>query len=101
MTLLEALKAKVQWPLGDNAFIAALTDRSLTYTDTYTGISEAFELAQADCLKSAATGPNVSEGGYSISSADRKLMLNMADTIYNKYGYATSAGPTAKFIQPF
>jgi len=98
MTNLEAIKGKLGYPLSDNAFILALDDRGLTSTDTYAK-GQAFDLAYADAITTLITTPNVSEGGYSISLADKKNLIKLANGIYTKYGVASSLKPTAKFVQ--
>ena len=101
MTILDAIKADVSYPLSDNAFELALIKRGLTSADTVTAIitaSEEYELAVADCLMSAATSPDVKEGGYSVSMSDKKNIIARANGIYSKYGISSSLKPTAKFV---
>ncbi len=101
MTFLEAIKGKLSYPLSDNAFILALTDRGLTYTDTYAK-GESFDLAYADTIFTLITSPNVTEGGYSISLSDKKTLLDLANGIYTKYGEPISSlKKTATFVQRF
>jgi hypothetical protein len=101
MTYLEAIKGKLSYPLSDNAFILALTDRGLTYTDTYAK-GQAFELAYADTVITLVTSPNVSEGGYSINQSDKKTLLELANGIFTKYGEPISSlKKTATFVQRF
>ena len=95
MTVLDAIKATVAgYPLSNNAFNLALTDRGLSGTDLYTGTSRALELAKADIFMVLATSANVSEGGFSVSIPDRKVFLSRATAIYNRYGEETSGGDT-------
>ena len=101
MTNLEAIKAKLNYPLSDNAFTLALLDRGLTATDTY-ATGQSFDLAYADTITTLVTAPNVSEGGYSVSLSDKKTLLDLANGIYKKYGEPTrSLKPTAIFVQRF
>lgn len=86
MTNLEAIKAAVNYPIEDNQAELALTDHSLTTTDTYTVLTQAFDLAKADILFMLASSGSISEGGYSISMTDKTAMLNVARGIYVKYG---------------
>ena len=100
MTYLEAIRAKLSYPLSDNAFILALTDRGLTSTDTYTA-GESFDLTYADTIVMLLTTPNISEGGYSISLTDKTALIKLASDIFTKYGEAnplSSLKPTAKFV---
>ena len=101
MTYLEAIKGKLSFPLSDNAFILALTDRGLTYTDTY-ATSQSFDLAYADTIITLITTPDVTEGGYSIRSSDKKALLDLANGIYVKHGEPVSSlKKTATFVQRF
>ena len=101
MTYLEAIKAKLNYPLSDNTFILSLTDRGLVYTDNYVKC-QSFDLAYADTITTLVTAPNVSEGSYSICLSDKKALSELADGIYTKYGEAVrSLKKTAKFVQPF
>ena len=101
MTYLEAIKGKLNYPLSDNAFILALTDRGLVQTDTYAK-SQAFELAYADAITTLVTSPNVSEGSYSVSLSNKEMLLSLANGIYTKYGEPVSSlKKTATFVNLF
>lgn len=98
MTYLEAIKAKLNYPLSENAFILALTDRGLTSTGTYV-TGESFDLAYVDSIMMLVTSPNVSEGGYSVSLSDKKTLLDLANGIYTKHGEPIrSLKPIARFV---
>lgn len=100
MTNLEAIKGKVGYPLSDNAFILALTDRTLVSTDTYSvGNKQQLELAQADLIYTLVSSPSITEGGYSVSLLDKKSLITLANGIYTKYGQSSPLKPTAKFVQ--
>lgn len=99
MTNIEALKAKVGYPLSDNSLKLALTDRGLTDSETYsTANKKALELAYADCLMTLMSSPNVSEGGYSISLSEKATIKSIATGIYQKWGISDHSAPTARFI---
>ncbi len=98
MTYLEAIKAKLDYPLSDNAFIVALEDRGLTSTDAYVK-GEAFDLAHADAIMMIVTSPDKREGGYSVSLSDRKTLTSLASGIYSRYGITSSLKQTARFVQ--
>ena len=105
MTNLEAIKAKLNYPLTENAFILALQDRGLASAGIYAG-GEAFDLAYADAITTLVTAPDVSEGGYQISMADKITLLSLAAGIYTKYSAvnpipASSLKKTATFVQRF
>lgn len=102
MTNLEAIKAKVNYPLSDNAFKLALMDRGLTDSAMYEATNKKpMELAYADCLVTLISSPNISEGGYSISLSDKSALKTLASGIYQKWGMSDPSKPTAKFIQPW
>lgn len=96
MTNLEALKAKLNYPLSDNSFILALSDRGLVSTATYAD-RKSLELAQADLIYTLVTTPNITEGGYSISLSDKSSLMKLADGIYLKYGIRNPLRPIATF----
>lgn len=102
MTNLEALKAKLGYPISDNTAELALTLRGLTITDTFTAGSQAFDLAYADSIITILTSPtSVSEGGYSISYSDRASLLSIANYLYARYGAANpleTLRPKARFV---
>ena len=99
MTNLEALRGKLNYPLSDNALILALSDRGLTDSDVYVKGSS-FDLAYADAIMTLITAPNTTEGGFSVSLADRNALLGLANGIYAKYSTASPVQkPTAKFVQ--
>jgi hypothetical protein len=99
MTNLEAIKGKVSYPFSnDNTYILALNDQGLTETDTYVvGNKQSLELAQANCIVTLLTTPNVSEGGFSLSQTDKATMIKVASGIFAKYGVANPLKPTATF----
>lgn len=99
MTYLEALKAKLNYPLTDNAFTLALTDRGMTASADY-AYSAAFQLAYADVIMTLVTSPNISESGYSISMSEKESLKKLAQGIYETYGAVSPIPkPTAKFVQ--
>ncbi len=103
MTNLEAIKAKLNYPLSENAFILALQDRGLTSAGIYAK-GQAFDLAYADAITTMVTVPNITEGGYQISLTDKTALLKLADGIYTKYSEAnpiSSLKKTATFVQRF
>ncbi|PZX18104.1 hypothetical protein LX69_01141 [Breznakibacter xylanolyticus] len=87
MTNLEALKSKVAgYPLSENTFLTALTDRAIQPTEEYSGKNRNFELAMADVYIVLATSVNVSEGGYQLSITDKTNFVKIAGKIYGVYG---------------
>ena len=105
MTNLEAIKAKLSYPLSDNSFIVALQDRGVTSAGVYVG-GESFDLAYADSINTLVTAPDKSEGGFSLSLGDKQYLLRLADGIYTKYSISnpittSSLKKTATFVQRF
>ena len=88
MTNLEAIKAKVQYPLSDDMFSLALFERGLTPAGEYVLINKKqMDLAEADCIVAMVTSPaSVSEGGYSISKSDVESLRKLASSLYRKWG---------------
>ena len=103
MTNLEALKARISYPLSTNAFTLALQRRLLDPTGTYdaTADQKAFDLAYADALASLLSSPaSVSEGGFSVSKADKQTIIGLITPIYSRYGVAVPVlTPTATFVR--
>lgn len=97
MTNLEAIKAKLNYPLTENAFILALQDRGLTSSATYSD-KKLLELAYADLCYTLMTSPNITEGGYSVSLSDKKILTQVADSIFKKYSLISPLAPKATFI---
>lgn len=87
MTNKEALTGTLLYPLDVAAIDTAIIDRGLNAGADYTGRTKEYELAQADLFALTATAPkSVSEGGYSISSAEAKELMALANKIYARYG---------------
>lgn len=95
MTNLEALKAAVGYPVTDDQCNKALADNGLTGTDVYSA-SAAFSLATAALLTVIATSANISEGGYSVSIADRQALLQRADDLISEAGGTISTRPKVR-----
>lgn len=96
MTNLEAIKAKLNYPLSNNTYILALSDRGLVSTDIYAD-KRLLELTWADLIYTLATTPNITEGGYSRSLYYRTDLLKVADRVYLKYGIKNPLRPIATF----
>lgn len=101
MTILEAIKESVGYPISPNRASMTLIKRGLTGTDEATQTilnSREFELATADLMFWLITTANVSEGGYSVSLTEKASIKTIASRIYQKWGVADSTAPTARFI---
>jgi hypothetical protein len=104
MTILEAIKESVGYPISDNRAQMTLIKRGLTGSNEANQDvlnSREFELATADLMMWLITAANVSEGGYSISVSDKKTLKDIASGIYSKYGIADNTAPKARFISPW
>lgn len=92
LTVLAALKAQVQYPLSEDFFQSVLIRRGLDGSASCTKeimLSVSFKGAHADCLKQVITYPSsISEGGMSISKADRQSLLDIANKLYQSIGEA-------------
>ena len=90
MTILSALKAQVQYPLSEDFFLSIPIKRNLDGNGVCTSEvmqSAPFIGAHADCLKHLATCPSsISEGGMSISNADRQSLTSIANKLYRSIG---------------
>lgn len=104
MTILEAIKESVGYPISDNRAEMTLVKRGLVKTEDATEAilnSKSFELATADLMFWLITAPNISEGGVTISLTDKKTLKDIASGIYSKWGETDYSRPTAKFISPW
>lgn len=102
MTILEAIKEAIGYPISDNRANMTLTKRGLTATSEATGSvlnSESFELATADLIIWMITTPNISEGGYSLSTSDKQQLKDIASGIFAKWGITDYTKPTARFLR--
>ena len=88
MTILEAIKARVNYPMTNNQALEKLTGRGLDPTlefDSEVASSQAFQLAYADTLRFVITMVNLSQGG-SITAQNTAGIRGTANAIYKKYG---------------
>lgn len=89
-TVIDALKAQVQYPLPTNFFLTVMVKRGLDGDSNCTKEtldSVAFKGAHADCIRQILLYPgSISEGGMSISKTDRKSLLDMANRLYREIG---------------
>lgn len=97
MTNLQALKARVNYPLTDAQAEEKLYGRGVQPDEFYDiGVSEtkAFQLAYADTLRFIITMVNLSQGG-SITAQSVPEIRATANAIYKKYG-ETEIGTTGE-----
>lgn len=89
MTTQEALlnKIGINYPGLDDSATVYLIDNNIdpnaTYDSTFT---RAVDLACAGLILTLCTGPDIKEGGYSVTQGDRKALLAVRSTILAKYG---------------
>lgn len=90
LTTLAALKAQVQYPLPSDFFLFVMVRRGLDGDAVCTQDmmnSAEFKGAQADCIRQIILYPSsVSEGGMSLSKADRDSLMVMANRLYRSIG---------------
>lgn len=104
MTILEAIKEAIGYPISVNRANMTLIKRGLTAANEATQAilnSREFELATADLIYWMITTPNISEGGVSLSITDKKTLQQIASGIFSKWGVSDPSTPTAKFISPW
>jgi hypothetical protein len=104
MTLLEAIKESIGYPISEKRAEMTLIKRGLNKTDEATEAvlnSKNFELATADLMFWMLTAANVSEGGFSLSISDKATLKELASGIYTKHGIAVPTSSTAGFISPW
>lgn len=92
MTVLDALKSLVKYPLNDDLFSVILVSRGLSEATLFSleiSKSTAFIGARADCLKELVASPDLSQGGISISVGERSSILMIANDLYDSIGEAT------------
>lgn len=101
LTTLSALKSQVQYPLPDDFFRTVMVQRELEDGECTKDVLDSanFKGAMADCLKQVILYPNsISEGGMSISKADKNDLLFLANRLYREIGEdPISERPTIKF----
>ena len=90
LTTKDALQAQVQYPLPANFFESVMVKRGLDGTGTCTKEimeSAEFKGAMADCLKQIILYPSsISDGGMSISKADKNDLLFIANRLFREIG---------------
>lgn len=77
MTNLEAMKNIVNYPLKDGSFVIALERAGITADDEFVSANaKALDIASSWLILTVLTSPkSISEGGYSITYADRESLL--------------------------
>lgn len=96
MTILEAIKARVNYPMTDVQAMEKIVGRGLNPADAFdasVASEQAFHLAYADTLRFVITMVNLSQGG-SITAQNMAGIRETANAIYKKYG-ETLIGDTA------
>ena len=84
MTVLEALRTSVGYPLDSRYLERIMLDRCLDPQAEYNGPAKDFMLARADVYMALVTTPNISEDGFSLTVADRSMLASMAESIYRR-----------------
>lgn len=89
MTILEALKSKVKYPLSEDFFQSVLIERGFSGSEPFdkeVAQSKDFQLCRADCYIGQVDAPQIQEGNLSISLTDKSNFITLANTIYREYG---------------
>lgn len=85
MTVLQALKISVGYPLDAVVLEKIMIDRHLEPADEYTGSTREFMLARADVYMALVAMPDMAMDGFSLAVADRNLLAALAESIYRRY----------------
>lgn len=104
MTILEAIKESIGYPISEKMAEMTLLKRGMNKTDEATETvlnSKNFELATADLMFWMITVTNFSENGISLSVTDKSTLKELASGIYAKHGIAIPTASTASFISPW
>ena len=99
MTILNALKTSVNYPLSEDNVTSIVIRRGLSASDDLTteiANSRQYELAYADLIRFVVTMVNLSQGG-SVTQASVSALVGTANAIYRKYG-ETLIGETADMV---
>lgn len=88
MTILEAIKASVIYPISDDTVKVKCISRNLNPDDTFTQNSKLFNLTVADCISVLITAADIREGDYSLSITAKAELTKLASSIYKKNGEA-------------
>ncbi len=102
MTILEAIRSKVPYPMSEGFFQSILIERSLSDMDEYTkeiALSASFKGAMADALIGVATAPSISEGDIRISKENADILIKSANSLYSEIGEEPKGIPTVTFIE--
>lgn len=87
MTIKEALKATINFPLPDNVLDKALIDAGLEGTADYSAdINRDVDICGSGLLFILLTSGNISEGDYSISLPERSNLMALYGQICRKWG---------------
>lgn len=95
MTNLQALQSSIgiNYPFDANMYSKALIDQGLNEADPYTIQNvRGIDLAFAGLIQTVLVSPDIAEGGYKITQADRNALEALRISILNKYGLAPSTG---------
>ena len=101
LSILEALKAEVEYPLNLSFFQKVAVDRGLDLEGSYTkevGSSSSYKGAVADCLIQVTTGLDRSEDSVSLSVKDLGSVRKRANDLYAEIGEKPKGVPTVTFL---
>lgn len=93
MTIKEALKSTVDYPLPDDRIEKALIDAGLSGDATYTQTNEKdVDVCMIGLLLTICTTGSISEGGYSISMSDKDSLLKVRSLLLSKWDLVDTLG---------
>lgn len=98
MTVLEALRTSVGYPLDVRYLERIMLDRNLFAQAEYAGPEKDFMLARADVYMALVTTPNIAEDGFSLTVADRNMLASMAESIYRRWEPSGANISTARSV---
>jgi len=96
MTNLEAVKGTVglNYPLDASVYSKAMIDAAIEPEGVYSKENaKAVDVCAASLILTLLTSPDLREGGYQVTLADRTVLLNVRKALLSKHGIATGTGP--------
>lgn len=102
ITNIEALQSVIgiNYPFNDNMYSKAFIDASilpgclnLNPTDEYVSANaKTVDLCVAGLILTVILSPDIKEGGYSVTQADRQALLTLRSQLLAKYGISSGTG---------
>ncbi|MBF9252482.1 hypothetical protein I2I11_04180 [Pontibacter sp. 172403-2] len=96
MTNLEAVKSTVgaNYPLDASVYIKAMIDAGIAPEGVYSKENaKAVDVCAAALILVLLASPDLREGSYQVTLADRTNLMNVRKALLSKYGLQTGTGP--------